>query len=81
MNKSGAIPLQLVLNMCRECRQDMLLQQQHNSRASSEDGRDDRTSWGAHAVEMQQLKADLQAAQAGLRDAGRAAITILSSGL
>lgn len=61
--------VQLVATLCRGCRQDML--QQQTSRASSEDGRDGRTPWGAHAAEMQQLKADLQAAQARLRDAGR----------
>lgn len=64
-------PMQLVPTLCGGCRQDML--QQQTSRASSEDGRDDRAPWGAHAAEMQQLKADLQAAQARLRDAGRTA--------
>ena len=44
--------------------------QQQTSRASSEDGRDDRPPWNAQAAELQQLKADLLAGQTRLRDAG-----------
>lgn len=46
------------------------MQQQHISRASSEDGTDSRPPWEAQATELQQLKADLLAAQTRLRDAG-----------
>lgn len=66
-------------------------QQPHTSRASSEDGRDNRLAWEAQIAELQQLKADLLAAQTRLRDAGglmvlrskmgRAAERVASSGL
>ena len=48
----------------------MMHQQQHTSRASSENGKDNRPPWEAQAAELQQLKADLLAAQTRLRDAG-----------
>ena len=58
--------------LCHDHRQDVMQQQQqqHTSRASSEDGRDIRLSCEAQIAELQQLKADLLAAQTRLRDAG-----------
>ena len=48
----------------------MVQQQQHISSTHSEDGRDSKSACEASASEVQQLKAELQAALTRLRDAG-----------
>ena len=56
--------------LCYDHRQDVMQQQQHSSRTSSEDGTENRPPWEAQSAELQQLKAELLAAQTRLRDAG-----------